>query len=56
MCRITRSSTGQRVGEVTRNFASYDLVRQVLRYAPSISREDGVRQTRQWFQRSVFGC
>ncbi len=28
-----------------RNFASYDLARQVLGYAPSISREDGIRRT-----------
>jgi nucleoside-diphosphate-sugar epimerase len=43
-----------RAGEVGRNFASYDLARQVLGYAPSISREDGIRQTWQWFQESVF--
>jgi len=45
-----------RVGEVGRNFASYDLARQVLGYAPSISREEGMRSTWQWFSESVFGC
>jgi UDP-glucose 4-epimerase len=45
-----------RAGEVGRNFASYDLARQVLGYAPSISREDGIRQTWQWFQESVFAA
>jgi UDP-glucose 4-epimerase len=44
-----------RAGEVGRNFASYDLARQMLGYAPSISREDGIRRTWQWFQESVFG-
>jgi UDP-glucose 4-epimerase len=43
-----------RPGEVGRNFASYDLARQVLGYAPSISREDGLRSTWQWFSESVF--
>jgi UDP-glucose 4-epimerase len=43
-----------RPGEVGRNFASYDLARQVLGYAPSISREDGLRSTWQWFAESVF--
>jgi UDP-glucose 4-epimerase len=43
-----------RVGEVGRNFASYDLARQVLGYAPSISREAGMRRTWQWFTESVF--
>ncbi len=43
-----------RPGEVGRNFASYDLARQVLGYAPSIGREAGLRSTWQWFQESVF--
>jgi UDP-glucose 4-epimerase len=43
-----------RPGEVGRNFASYDLARQVLGYTPSISREDGLRTTWQWFAESVF--
>jgi UDP-glucose 4-epimerase len=45
-----------RAGEVGRNFASYDLARQVLGYAPSIGREAGLRSTWQWFQESVFGA
>jgi UDP-glucose 4-epimerase len=44
----------ERAGEVGRNFASYDLARQVLGYAPTISREDGIRRTWRWFQESVF--
>jgi len=44
----------ERRGEVGRNFASYDLARQVLGYAPTISREDGIRRTWQWFQEAVF--
>jgi len=43
-----------RVGDVGRNFASYDLARQVLGYAPTINREDGLRSTWQWFAESVF--
>jgi len=46
----------KRPGEVGRNFASYDLAKQVLGYAPSISREDGLRSTWQWFQHEVFGA
>jgi UDP-glucose 4-epimerase len=45
----------RRPGEVDRNFASYDLAHKVLGYAPSISREDGIRRTWQWFQEAVFG-
>ena len=45
-----------RTGEVGRNFASYDLARQVLGYAPSIGREEGIRHTWQWFTESVFRC
>jgi UDP-glucose 4-epimerase len=44
-----------RAGEVGRNFASYDLARQLLGYAPSIGREDGIRRTWTWFTESVFG-
>ena len=46
----------RRAGEVDRNFASYDLAEKVLGYAPSIGREDGIRQTWQWFAESVFGA
>ena len=44
----------KRPGEVDRNFASYDLARQVLGYAPTIGREDGIRSTWQWFCEHVF--
>jgi UDP-glucose 4-epimerase len=44
----------KRVGEVERNFASYDLAKQVLGYEPSISREVGMCRTWQWFEESVF--
>ena len=44
----------KRVGEVGRNFASYDLAQQMLGYTPKISREAGIRRTWQWFQESVF--
>jgi UDP-glucose 4-epimerase len=43
-----------RPGEVGRNFASYDLARQVLGYSPSVAREDGMRSTWRWFTESVF--
>jgi UDP-glucose 4-epimerase len=44
-----------RVGDVGRNFASYDLASEVLGYAPTISREAGLRSTWRWFRGSVFG-
>jgi UDP-glucose 4-epimerase len=44
----------RRAGEVGRNFASYELARQVLGYAPTISREDGIRSTWRWFSEVVF--
>ena len=44
----------KRPGEVERNFASYDLAQEVLGYAPTIKREDGIRSTWAWFQESVF--
>jgi UDP-glucose 4-epimerase len=43
-----------RPGEVDRNFASYELAGKVLGYAPTISREDGIRRTWQWYTESVF--
>jgi UDP-glucose 4-epimerase len=43
-----------RPGEVGRNFASYDLADKVLGYAPTISREDGIASTWQWYVKSVF--
>lgn len=46
----------RRAGEVGRNFASYDLARRVLGYAPTIGLDSGIRSTWQWFQDSVFGA
>jgi UDP-glucose 4-epimerase len=43
-----------RRGEVDRNFASYELAAKMLDYAPTISREDGIRNTWHWFTESVF--
>ena len=43
-----------RPGEVDRNFASYELASKTLGYAPTISREDGIRATWRWFTESVF--
>jgi UDP-glucose 4-epimerase len=44
-----------RPGEVDRNFASYELAGKVLGYAPTITREDGIRRTWHWYAESVFG-
>jgi len=43
-----------RPGEVDRNFASYELAGKVLGYAPTISLEDGIRRTWQWYTQVVF--
>lgn len=45
-----------RPGEVDRNFASYELAHRMLGYAPTISREDGIRRTWEWFQETVFAA
>jgi UDP-glucose 4-epimerase len=44
-----------RLGEVDRNFATYDLAQKVLGYAPTIGREDGIRRTWDWYATEVFG-
>ncbi len=44
----------RRPGEVDRNFASYELAGKVLGYAPTISREDGIKDTWDWFTEHVF--
>jgi UDP-glucose 4-epimerase len=44
----------RRVGEVDRNFATYDLAKQVLGYTPGIAREDGIAETWAWYQDHVF--
>lgn len=44
----------KRAGEVGRNFASYDLAHELLGYAPSVRREDGIPRLWRWFQAEVF--
>lgn len=43
-----------RAGEVGRNFASYDLARELLGYSPTVRREDGIPLVWQWFKDEVF--
>jgi UDP-glucose 4-epimerase len=43
-----------RAGEVGRNFASYELARELLGYAPTVTREEGIPRLWQWFQAEVF--
>jgi UDP-glucose 4-epimerase len=44
----------KRAGEVGRNFASYDLAKQLLGYTPTVAREVGIPRTWKWFQEEVF--
>ena len=47
-----------RRGEVTRNFAAYDLAKEVLGFSPSVSLDEGLSKTWEWFQSigdHVFG-
>jgi UDP-glucose 4-epimerase len=44
----------KRAGEVSRNFAAYDLAEQMLGYRPTIDRGTGIRSTWQWYQEHVF--
>ena len=45
----------RRAGEVGRNFASYELAKQMLGYTPTVGREVGIPLTWKWFQEEVFG-
>jgi UDP-glucose 4-epimerase len=45
-----------RAGEVGRNFASYDLARDVLGYAPTVGTETGIPLTWEWLQREVYAA
>ena len=45
-----------RPGEVNRNFATYDLAKQVLGYEPTIAREEGIPRTWRWYSEHVFGA
>jgi UDP-glucose 4-epimerase len=44
----------KRTGEVGRNFATFDLAKELLGYAPTVRREDGIPRLWQWFQDEVF--
>jgi UDP-glucose 4-epimerase len=44
----------KRAGEVGRNFASYELAKELLGYEPTVSREAGIPRTWKWFQDEVF--
>ncbi len=43
-----------RQGEVGRNFASYDLASKLLGYTPTVTREQGISSTWQWYREHVF--
>jgi UDP-glucose 4-epimerase len=43
-----------RAGEVGRNFASYDLAAELLGYAPTVKREEGIPRLWRWFTENVF--
>ena len=43
-----------RAGEVGRNFARYDLARQLLGYSPAVRLADGIPALWQWFTDEVF--
>lgn len=43
-----------RAGEVGRNFASYELARDLLGYSPTVTREAGIPALWQWFKDEVF--
>jgi UDP-glucose 4-epimerase len=44
----------KRTGEVGRNFATFDLAKELLGYAPTVRREDGIPRLWDWFQAEVF--
>ena len=43
-----------RAGEVDRNFATYGYAREILGFEPSVSLDDGLARTWDWYQRYVF--
>lgn len=43
-----------RAGEVERNFATFDYAREVLGFQPSVSLEEGLANTWDWYKRFVF--
>lgn len=44
----------KRRGEVDRNFASYELAKELLGFTPQVQREEGMRRTWEWFSQHVF--
>jgi UDP-glucose 4-epimerase len=43
-----------RPGEVGRNFARYDLARELLGYSPTVPIADGIPQLWEWFETEIF--
>jgi UDP-glucose 4-epimerase len=43
-----------RPGEVDRNFATYDYAREILGFTPSVSLDEGLALTWDWYKRFVF--
>jgi UDP-glucose 4-epimerase len=43
-----------RPGDVGRNFATYDLARELLGYSPTVRIEDGIPELWEWFNAEVF--
>ncbi len=44
----------RRPGEVERNFATFDYAREAMGFEPSVSLDDGMAKTWDWYQRHVF--
>jgi UDP-glucose 4-epimerase len=43
-----------RPGEVDRNFATYDYAREIMGFEPSVTLDDGLANTWDWYKRFVF--
>jgi UDP-glucose 4-epimerase len=44
----------RRPGEVDRNFATYDYAREIMGFEPSVTLDDGLANTWDWYKRLVF--
>lgn len=44
----------KRAGEVERNFASFDFAREMMGFTPSVSLEEGLARTWEWYQEHAF--
>ncbi|MDT4926322.1 MAG: UDP-glucose 4-epimerase [Pseudonocardiales bacterium] len=44
----------RRPGEVDRNFATYDYAREIMGFEPSVTLDDGLANTWDWYKRFVF--